>query len=132
MVICRYQQIGNSIVVTDHQNEKIQQIARYNNCRIDQIDVKTEMEVYSIPKALSPSANASNSIIEQSNELTSTLTMKKVSVSNGSIEIHLTNQSISLPVRFLTILCVYLRAFFREILPLFPHRLELLKKGLNI
>ncbi len=98
-VICRYQQIGNSFVFTDHQNNQIQQISRYNYSRIDQIDIKTEIEVYSIPKALSTSANTSNSIIEQSNEFMSTLTMRKISVANGSIEIHLINPSISIPVR---------------------------------
>ncbi|CAF1449677.1 unnamed protein product [Rotaria sordida] len=96
-IICKYQKIGNSILLNDDNNKQFYQIAKRNYCRIEKIEIKTEMNVYSIPKALSQTSNISNSIIQQSNEFTSSLSMKKISVLNGSIEIYLTNQSISIP-----------------------------------
>jgi hypothetical protein len=98
-VICQFQNIGNFIQLTNDQNQQLSQIARHHYCRIEKIDTKTEMKVYSIPNALSQTPNTLNSIIEQSNAFCSTLSMRKISVLNGSIEIHLTNQSTSITVR---------------------------------
>lgn len=95
----QFKKIGNSFILTNEQIKQLNQIARGNKCRIEKIDTKTEREVYSIPKTLSQSSNTSTFIIEQSNEFCSSLSMRKISVLNGSIEIYLTNQSTTIPVR---------------------------------
>ncbi|CAF3609150.1 unnamed protein product [Rotaria socialis] len=97
IVTCQFHKIGNSITLTNDNNKQLNRIARHNYCRIEKLETKTEMKVYSIPKALSPSVNISNSIMLQSNEFVSALSMRKMSVLNGSIEIYLTNQSDSIP-----------------------------------
>lgn len=90
--ICRFQQIDNSIVLTNEQRRKIYQIARNNHCQIETIEIKFDVEVYTIPNApLSES---------QSDQSHSWMSARKISILNSSIEIYLTNQSNSIPVRF--------------------------------
>ncbi|CAF3806468.1 unnamed protein product [Rotaria sp. Silwood1] len=96
-VIFQYMEIENSVQLTDDDIKKIRHIAEYNYCRIEKIDSKMEMKVYSIPKASSQLTNISSSIIQQSNEFISSLSMRKISVLNGSIEIYLTDQTRSIP-----------------------------------
>ncbi|CAF1314178.1 unnamed protein product [Rotaria sordida] len=96
-IVCQYEQIGNSILLTDYDYRQLNRLVYVNYGRIDQIETKTIMKVYSIPKASSTTSNISNSLIQQSNEFFSSLSMRKISVLNGSIEIYLTNQSSSIP-----------------------------------
>ncbi|CAF3163530.1 unnamed protein product, partial [Rotaria sp. Silwood2] len=96
-IVCQYEQIGNSILLTDYDYRQLNRLVYVNYGRIDQIETKTIMKVYSIPKASSIISNISNSLIQQSNEFFSSLSMRKISVLNGSIEIYLTNQSSSMP-----------------------------------
>ena len=62
------------------------------------METQTSVEIYSIPKALSPASNVSSLIIEQSREFTARLSVRKIVVSNGSIEIHLIKQATLIPV----------------------------------
>ncbi|CAF1159377.1 unnamed protein product [Rotaria sordida] len=96
-VIFQYKGIGNSVQLTDDDIKKVHHIAEYNYCRIEKIESKVEMKVYSIPKASSQLTNISSSIIQQSNEFISSLSMRKISVLNGSIEIYLTDQTRTIP-----------------------------------
>ncbi|CAF5101370.1 unnamed protein product, partial [Rotaria sp. Silwood1] len=95
--IFQYQKIGNSIELTDNHSDELKRIARQNYCRIEGIETKTGMKLYSIPKALSQSSNVSSSIVQNSNEFISSLSARKISIMNGSIEIYLTNQSNTIP-----------------------------------
>ncbi|CAF2751248.1 unnamed protein product [Rotaria sp. Silwood2] len=104
-IICQYEQIGNSILLTDYDYRQLNRLVYVNYGRIDQIETKTIMKVYSIPKASSIISNISNSLIQQSNEFFSSLSMRKISVLNGSIEIYLTNQSSSMPRDITIISC---------------------------
>ncbi|CAF2916335.1 unnamed protein product, partial [Rotaria sp. Silwood2] len=104
-IICQYEQIGNSILLTDYDYRQLNRLVYANYGRIDQIETKTIMKVYSIPKASSIISNISNSLIQQSNEFFSSLSMRKISVLNGSIEIYLTNQSSSMPRDITIISC---------------------------
>ena len=98
--ICQYQKIGDAIILSAQQHEQIQRLIASFNCRIEKKETKTSMEVYSIPKALSSSVNTANSITEQSQEFSATLSVRKLTVSHGSIEIYLTNQVTTIPVSF--------------------------------
>lgn len=100
-LICQYQTMGNSIVVSTQQHEQIQRLLTSSNCRIEKKETRTSMEVYSIPKALSSSSNTSNAIIEQSQDFSATLSVRKISIAHGSIEVHLTNRTKSIPVSFI-------------------------------
>ncbi|CAF3631775.1 unnamed protein product [Rotaria sp. Silwood1] len=92
----QYQKLGDSLQITDENYKKLNQIAQYNYCRIEKIETKAEMKAYSVPKALSPTLNISSSIIEQSNEFISSLSMRKIAILNGSIEIYLANETSSI------------------------------------
>ena len=91
--------IGSVIALTDEQHEQLNQIARKNYCRIEKIDRQTDWIVCSIPKALSFTVPKSNLLIERSNELCSSITMKKMAISRSTIEIYLEDQNVSLLVR---------------------------------
>lgn len=97
-IICQYEKIGNSITLTDNHKNQLYKIAKYNYCRIEKLETKLDIKVYSIPKALSTTANVSSSIVQQSNELTSSLSIRQISVLKGSIEIYLRNTSDSISV----------------------------------
>jgi hypothetical protein len=97
--VCRYRKMGDSIILTDDQHLQIMSIAKKNYCRIDKIDNQTDWVICSIPKAFQSSANTSSLVIQQLNEFCSSLSMKKISTSHGSIEIYLASQTISIPVR---------------------------------
>ncbi|CAF1189241.1 unnamed protein product [Rotaria sp. Silwood1] len=92
----QYQKLGDSLQITDENYKKLNQIAQYNYCQIEKIETKAEMKAYSVPKALSPTLNISSSIIEQSNEFISSLSMRKIAILNGSIEIYLANETSSI------------------------------------
>lgn len=134
----RFEKIGNSFELTDDNNNQLNRIAQHNYCRIEKIETKSEMKIYPIPKALSQLPNMSSSIIQQSKKFYSSLSVRKISVLNGSIEIYLTDQTISIPVRFFNILYPVLmpRQTFifncREMLQLFHVQPERLTNKLNI
>ena len=97
--VCRFRKMGNTITLTDDDRTQINQIARRNYCRIEKIDSQTDWIVCSIPQAFSSSAATSKLAIQRSNELCSSLSMKKISILQSSIEIYLTNKITSIPVR---------------------------------
>ena len=78
--------------------KEFNEIAKRHYCRIVEIEAKLDTKIYSIPKALSPTSSASTLIMQQSNEFYSSLSMRRIVVLNGSIEIYLTNQSSSISV----------------------------------
>jgi hypothetical protein len=74
--------MGNTNTLTDDERTEINQIARRNYCRIEKIDSQTDWIVCSIPKAFS-----------------SSVSMRKISILQSSIEIYLINPTTSIPVR---------------------------------
>jgi hypothetical protein len=91
--------MGNTNTLTDDERTEINQIARRNYCRIEKIDSQTDWIVCSIPKAFSSSVPASNLAIQRSSELCASLSMRKISILQSSIEIYLINPTTSIPVR---------------------------------
>lgn len=98
VLICQYHKIGDSFVLTTQQHEQMQKLVQSHHCRIEKIQTRTSTEVYSIPKALSLVSNPSNSIIDQSQQFSARMSVRKIAVANGSIEIHLVNQIRSILV----------------------------------
>jgi hypothetical protein len=92
--ICLIQKIGKNILLTDEDNSQLNKIATRNNCRIETIHSKNEIQVFTIPKSLTETSIPSKLIIEQSNQFSSSFTVSKISLSNGSIQIHKTDYSI--------------------------------------
>jgi len=97
--ICIIQKIGNSIPSMDEHITKLNEIARRYYCNIEKVDTKIEMQVHSVPKALEKTAVSSKQMIEQSNAFCSSMHIRKISVLNGSIELHTDDHSRSPSVR---------------------------------
>jgi hypothetical protein len=96
--VCVVQKIGDHIFLTDQNNAQLTQIVKKYGCRIEKIDSKTEIQTFQIPKALNETSVTSSITIEQSNEFCSLLSVRKFSVSNGSVEIHQADRSMCLIV----------------------------------
>lgn len=67
-------------------------------CSIEKIDSKVQMQTIQIPKALTKNSVVSSVLIEQSRQFLSSLSVRKLSTSNGSIEIHRSNRSTCLAI----------------------------------
>ena len=83
----------------DEQITKLNEIARRYYCNIEKIESKIEMQVHSVPKALAKTAVSSKQMIEQSNTFCSSMYIRKISVLNGSIELHTDDHCRSPSVR---------------------------------
>jgi hypothetical protein len=97
--ICRFRKIGNDMIFTEEQRTHIYQIARRNYCRIEKIENEIDWIVCSIPNAFSQSAPTSNLTLQRSSDLCSGLCMKNISILQSSLQIYLTDQISSIPVR---------------------------------
>jgi hypothetical protein len=96
--------IGDHSFLTDEDNVQLTQIVKKYGCRIEKIDSKVHIQTIQIPKALTKSSVASNVLIEQSNQFSSSLSVRQLSLPNGSIEIHRANQSTCLAVSDVTVI----------------------------
>lgn len=97
--VCRFCKLSTTITLTDDERTQLYCLARKNYCRIDKINVETDWIVCSIPKAFPPSAVTSSLVVQRSKEFSSSLSMKKISLLESSIEIYLTEQTTFVPVR---------------------------------
>ncbi len=98
--VCVIQKIGHSTSSIDEEMiVQLNQIARRHYCRIEKTESKIEMQVHSVPKALAKTSLSSKNTIEQSNLFCSSLSVRKISILNGSIEIHTAAHPTSLLVR---------------------------------
>jgi hypothetical protein len=97
-VVFVIQKIDNTTSLTDEENVALNKIAKQHNCRIENVESKHEMQVYSIPKALAETMFTSALIVEQSKTFCATSSMRKLSVLHGSIEVYTADQSRSIMV----------------------------------
>ena len=93
------QNIGSSVLLNDEKIAQIDQIARQHYCRIERVESKSEMQVLPVPKALTKTTSTSKVLVEQSNAFQPQLSIRKISIRNGSIEIHLVDHVTVPPVR---------------------------------
>lgn len=131
VLICQYHKMGDSFVLTTEQHEQIEKLVRSYYCRVEKMETKSSVEIYPIPKALSLVSNASNSVIEQSQQFSARLSVRKIAVANGSIEIHLIKQVKSIPVCYCTEEA-FNQYSLRKMWRSFHRRLLLRKKVLSI
>ncbi|CAF4260209.1 unnamed protein product [Rotaria sp. Silwood2] len=93
-IICSIQMIENSLSLIDDNNSQLNEIAKNYCCRIERIESKAEMQVFPIPKALTKTSSTPSLTIRQSDAFCSSLSVKKISVLNGSVEIYTADYSL--------------------------------------
>jgi hypothetical protein len=71
--------IGDHSFLTDEDNVQLTQIVKKYGCRIEKIDSKVHIQTIQIPKALTKSLVTSNVLIEQSNQFSSSLSVRHIS-----------------------------------------------------
>ncbi|CAF1085138.1 unnamed protein product [Rotaria sp. Silwood1] len=104
------QKLENSVCLTDDDSARLNEIAKKHCCRIERIESNVEMQIHPIPKALITTSATSSLFIQQSNTFCSSLSVKKMSVLNGSIEVYTPDYSMPCSVSkqiFWTKLCVF-------------------------
>ncbi|CAF4746587.1 unnamed protein product [Rotaria sp. Silwood1] len=95
------QKLENSVCLTDDDSARLNEIAKKHCCRIERIESNVEMQIHPIPKALITTSATSSLFIQQSNTFCSSLSVKKMSVLNGSIEVYTPDYSMPCSVRAL-------------------------------
>ncbi|CAF1351161.1 unnamed protein product [Rotaria magnacalcarata] len=94
--ICTMQTIESLTALSDDDNVKLNEIAKKYCCSIERIESNVETEIHRIPKALTNTSSTPSLIIQKSNKFCSSLSVRKISVSNGSIEIYVPDYSTQL------------------------------------
>ncbi|CAF3303678.1 unnamed protein product [Rotaria socialis] len=95
---CIIQTMENSISLTDDEKTQLIEIAKRYYCSIERIESNTEVQICSIPIALTKTSSTSTAMIQQSKAFCSSLSVKKISVLNSSIEVYTADHSMPLLV----------------------------------
>ncbi|UJR11256.1 hypothetical protein I4U23_015438 [Adineta vaga] len=97
-VICTIKTIDNSALLSDENKAQLDRISTQYSCRIERVVSKTELQIFRIPKAVSNATSPiSNTMLEQSNQFCSSLSLRAISTSNISIQIHKNDPSVVWP-----------------------------------
>ncbi|CAF3924690.1 unnamed protein product [Rotaria magnacalcarata] len=91
-----FQCIGSNYIITNDEKLQMEIIARQFKCEIDKIEYQTNIELVTLPKSTNTYMLPSvpKFIINKSKEFHSSLSiLKKLSISNSTIELHFANDS---------------------------------------
>ena len=96
--VFRFETSIDRIPLSDADQQKLNAIASAQHCKLQRVEYQDDVQIFSIPKATSNPTKSWDSLLQRSEALDTCLTVKKLPIMNGSIEVYFGREKTTVKV----------------------------------